>query len=114
MIQKPLISVCLLLFLNRKTEKPLLWEVGKELAKVLVCLWGFANCAFLCLLDMARNAPHFWTFSLGAWSASYHCPFQIVSTIASRSPPPHAREEKTKMMPFKPAPLGPLRLPDAA
>jgi hypothetical protein len=34
-------------------------------------LWGFANCASLCLLDMTRNAPHFWTISLGAWSASY-------------------------------------------
>jgi hypothetical protein len=31
-----------------------------------VCLWGFSNCASLCLLDMTRNAPHFWTFSLGA------------------------------------------------
>jgi hypothetical protein len=34
---------------------------------VCVCLWGFANCASLRLLDMTRNAPNFWTFSLGAW-----------------------------------------------
>jgi hypothetical protein len=46
-------------------QKPLLWE------KFLVCLWGFANCASLRLLDMTRNAPYYWTFSLGAWSASY-------------------------------------------
>ena len=25
------------------------------------CLWGFANCASLRLLDITRNAPHFWT-----------------------------------------------------
>jgi hypothetical protein len=56
---------------TRVIQKPLLWvEVGKSL-KVLVCLWGFANCASFHLLDMTRNAPHFWTFSLDAWSASY-------------------------------------------
>ena len=31
-----------------------------------MCLWGFVNCASLRLLDMTRNAPHFWTFSLGS------------------------------------------------
>jgi hypothetical protein len=54
---------------TRMIQKPLLWV--EKWAKVLVCLWGFANCASLRLLDMTRNAPHFWTFSLGAWSASY-------------------------------------------
>jgi hypothetical protein len=34
-------------------------------------LWGFADRASLRLLDMTRNAPYFWAFSLGAWSASY-------------------------------------------
>ena len=34
-------------------------------------LWGFANYASLRLLDMTQNAPHIWTFSLSAWSASY-------------------------------------------
>jgi len=51
-------------------QKPLLrLEVGNS----AVCLWGFANCASLCLLGMTRNIPHFWTFSLalGVWSASY-------------------------------------------
>jgi hypothetical protein len=50
------------------TQKPLLWvEVGKSAC----VLEGFANCASLHLLDMTRNAPHFWAFSLGAWSAFY-------------------------------------------
>ena len=41
-------------------QKPLMWvEVGKRQE----CLWGFANCASLCLLDMSRSAAHFWTFS---------------------------------------------------
>ena len=31
-------------------QKQLLWV---EVGKVLVCLWGFANGASLCLLDMA-------------------------------------------------------------
>jgi hypothetical protein len=67
--QCPELELELELIQTRMTQKPVLWvEVGKKV------LGGFANCASLCLLDMTRNAPHFWTFSLGAWSASYTIP----------------------------------------
>jgi hypothetical protein len=67
------LSLELELIQTRMIQKSLLWvEVGK-IACVLVCLWGFANCTSLRLLDMTRNAPHFWTFSLsGLFSGAFN------------------------------------------
>ena len=68
-------------------QKPLLWvEVGKS-ACVLVGI---------CELRLSLPArydpqypPHFWTFSLGAWSASYGpvCLRQILHGMLNRSRP---------------------------
>jgi hypothetical protein len=56
---------------TRMIQKPLLWvEVGKS-ACVLVGICELRLSLPARFFDMTRNAPHFWTFSLGAWSASY-------------------------------------------
>ena len=63
----------------RMIQKPLLWvEVGKS-ACVLVGICELRT----------RNTLHFWTFSLGVWSASYGpvCLRQILHGMLNRSRP---------------------------